>query len=189
MNHFVNDCRQEWKRLGVPQALSNEMAADLEADLAEAQADGVSPEEVLGNGFFDAKSFAASWATARGIVSPRSGVRQTIRFQPWMLAVSALACLGAAALGLAILVGRRMGSSSAAPVAFRHAVYRRVPEILVSPHQIFFMGPSRALEPLGWILLVVGLVGLGTTLWIWKPWAAHRSRPEFDQNIGMPSFL
>ena len=56
MSRFVDDCRKEWGRLGVPEVEANEMAADLEADLAEARADGVSPEEVLGNGYFDAKS-------------------------------------------------------------------------------------------------------------------------------------
>ena len=69
MSQFVDECRREWDRLGVPEAFANEMATDLEADLVEARADGVSPEEVLGNGFFDAKSFAASWAIARGVVS------------------------------------------------------------------------------------------------------------------------
>jgi len=41
------------------------MAADLEADLNEAEADGLAPEEVLGNGIFDPRSFAASWADER----------------------------------------------------------------------------------------------------------------------------
>ena len=38
MSKFVNECSKEWKRLGVPESVSNEMAADLEADLAEAEA-------------------------------------------------------------------------------------------------------------------------------------------------------
>lgn len=64
MSRFVDECRKEWHRLGVPEAVSNEMAADLDADLAEAEAEGASPEHVLGNGVFDAHSFAASWAWA-----------------------------------------------------------------------------------------------------------------------------
>ena len=68
MNEFVEDCRREWKRLGVPDPVANEMAADLEADLAEAAADGVSPEDVLGTGAFDPRSFAVSWAAERGLV-------------------------------------------------------------------------------------------------------------------------
>ena len=53
MSGFVDECRREWKRLGVPEAVANEMAADLAADLDEAAAEGVSGEEVLGNGYFD----------------------------------------------------------------------------------------------------------------------------------------
>src|SRR5262245_25669828 len=44
------------------------MAADLEADLIEAESEGVSAEEVLGNGAFDPRSFAASWARERGLI-------------------------------------------------------------------------------------------------------------------------
>ena len=60
MNPFVEECRREWKRLGVPDPVANEMAADLEVDLAEAEADGTSAEEVLGTGVFDAPAFAAA---------------------------------------------------------------------------------------------------------------------------------
>jgi hypothetical protein len=48
MSTFVEECRREWKRLGVPDLMADEMATDLEADLAEAQADGVSAAEILG---------------------------------------------------------------------------------------------------------------------------------------------
>jgi hypothetical protein len=71
VNPFVEECRREWKRLGVPDPVANEMAADLEVDLAEAEADGTSAEEVLGTGAFDAPSFAAAWAEERGVV-PRA---------------------------------------------------------------------------------------------------------------------
>ena len=33
MSQFVEECRREWKRLGVPDPVANEMAADLAADL------------------------------------------------------------------------------------------------------------------------------------------------------------
>jgi hypothetical protein len=68
VNPFVEECRREWKRLGVPDPVANEMAADLEVDLAEAEADGTSAEEVLGAGAFDAPSFAAAWAAERGVI-------------------------------------------------------------------------------------------------------------------------
>lgn len=66
MSDFVQQCRGEWKRLGVPDPVANEMAADLAADLAEAQGEGVSAEEVLGTSAFDPRSFATSWAAERG---------------------------------------------------------------------------------------------------------------------------
>ena len=70
MNSFVEQCLHEWRRIGVPEAIASEMASDLDADLRDAAADGVAPEEVLGNGVFDAPSFARSWASARGVVPP-----------------------------------------------------------------------------------------------------------------------
>jgi hypothetical protein len=67
MSAFVEECRQEWKRLGVPDLLAEEMATELEADLAEAEADGVSAAELLGDA--DPHAFAATWATERGLVT------------------------------------------------------------------------------------------------------------------------
>ncbi len=67
MTAFVEECRREWKRLGVPDLLADEMASDLEADLAEAEADGVSTAEVVGES--DPRRFAATWAGERGLVS------------------------------------------------------------------------------------------------------------------------
>jgi hypothetical protein len=64
---YVEECRREWKRLGVPESLADEMATDLEADLAEAQADGVSAAEILGES--DPRRFAETWASERGLVS------------------------------------------------------------------------------------------------------------------------
>src|SRR5215216_6046828 len=67
---FVEQCRREWKRLRVPDPVTEEMAAELVADLEEAKADGVSPEEVLGSGASDPRTFAASWAAERGVGRP-----------------------------------------------------------------------------------------------------------------------
>ena len=69
MSEFVEECRREWRRLGVPDPVANEMAADLSADLEEAEAEGGSPEDVLGNSAFDPRRFAAAWAVARGVTS------------------------------------------------------------------------------------------------------------------------
>src|SRR6266496_2216469 len=88
VNDFVENCRREWRHLRVPDAVANEMAADLEADLAEAEADGTSPEEVLGNGVFDPRSFAASWAAERGVIPPISPMGRQSR-RPLILAAIA----------------------------------------------------------------------------------------------------
>ncbi len=183
MSRFVDDCRKEWSRLGVPEIELNEMAADLEADLAEAQADGASPEEVLGNGYFDAKSFAASWAMARGVVSVARRDRSTI---PVMLALAALVAGVVAGVGFLILVRPRVGSQAVAVSIGRRI--NRPPSIFVGPHHFLSAGPGAALDPLGWVLFVVGLIGLVAVVWIWHPWG-HRDAAGSDQNIGMPSFL
>ena len=63
MTDVVRACRKSWRRLGVPSAVAEEMAAELEAELGEAAADGVTPESFVGG---DARSFAAQWAYSRG---------------------------------------------------------------------------------------------------------------------------
>ena len=79
MTTFVEECRREWKRLGVPDLMADEMATDLEADLAEAQADGVSAAEILGES--DPRRFAQTWASERGLVSePPAQKRSRKRF-------------------------------------------------------------------------------------------------------------
>lgn len=69
MSAYVDECRREWKRLGVPDLLAEEMATELEADLAEAETEGVAATEILGES--DPRHFAATWANERGLVSER----------------------------------------------------------------------------------------------------------------------
>jgi hypothetical protein len=71
VNEFVDLCRSEWKRLGVPDPVGDEMAAELETDLEEAAAEGASAEDVLGESAADPRSFAAAWAAERGVVQGR----------------------------------------------------------------------------------------------------------------------
>lgn len=97
MNRFVKECRREWKRLRVPDAVANEMAADLTADLEEAEAEGASIEDVLGNSAFDPRSFATSWAAERGVSEPPIG--PTTSSQRW-LPLAAIAALAATAVAL-----------------------------------------------------------------------------------------
>jgi hypothetical protein len=189
MSRFVEECRKEWGRLGVPDVEANEMAADLETDLAEARTDGVSPEEVLGNGYFDAKSFAASWAIARGVVRLTPLDRSTIRIRSLLLALSALVGGVVSGVGLLILVRPRFGSQAMAVSPVGRRFNRPAPSIVVNPHQFLFEGPGSGIDPLGWTLLVAGLIGLVVILWIWRPWSSYRGGTGFDQNVGMPSFL
>jgi hypothetical protein len=192
MSSFVDECRKEWSRLGVPEAEANEMAADLEADLAEAKAEGVSPEEVLGNGYFDPRSFAASWAASRGFVRSTRPARGTIQVRTLVLALGAVVAAAFVALGLAFLFGtpvvnRSVSASAAGPFA-RHL---QRPPFPSGGHPVVF-GPvvPPSLLAAGLILLLVGLVGLGAVLWIWRPWSHRHGGPSgFDQNIGMPNFL
>src|SRR6266536_926983 len=89
VNDFVEQCRREWKRLRVPDPVANEMAADLAADLKEAEAEGASPEEVLGSGAFDPRSFAASWATERGVSRPSPSRERVSRRSLFLAAIAA----------------------------------------------------------------------------------------------------
>jgi hypothetical protein len=70
MSDFVEECRREWKRLRVPPTTADEMAADLAADLEDAEADGAAPEELLGDGVEDPRAFAHAWAKERGLIRP-----------------------------------------------------------------------------------------------------------------------
>jgi hypothetical protein len=91
MSTFVEECRQEWRRLGVPDLLADEMAAELEADLVEAEADGVSAAELVGES--DPRRFAAAWASERGVMSERPP-RRTSRRRFWILLALGFVVLG-----------------------------------------------------------------------------------------------
>lgn len=192
MSDFVEQCRKEWRRLGVPTDAANEMAADLSADLAEAEADGASPEEVLGNGVFDARTFAATWAAARGLVEPPVLRPATWRQLLRPLVLAGVVSVGFVLAGLAVL-GR--GHASFAVSAAKRVAFPFPPSPPLPPKA--FLGPrlmvprfilerSHELQPLGFILLGIGLVGLGVTLFLWKPWRWRPRRSE--REVGLPSY-
>jgi hypothetical protein len=115
---FVDACRREWERLRVPAEVAEEMAAELRSDLAEAAADGVASEELLGAGAADARGFAASWASERGVVPAR---------RPRRTGVLAGAAVAVAAIGLAVgllsarsTTPKQAAPSQAAPAASLH---------------------------------------------------------------------
>jgi hypothetical protein len=161
VNQFVAECRREWKRLRVPDPVADEMAADLEADLNEAQHDGVSPEDVLGRGAADPRSFAASWARERGVVPPPS---LTARLPRSVLMLAAIAAFAAIAVGGASLVIFDSPEPSAPePVLFAPPDDPvTVPAPAVPPLLDFDLdtGSGAGVHVLGSILLVVGIAGL-----------------------------
>jgi len=174
MNDFVEQCRREWRRLGVPDPLAEEMAADLASDLGEAEAEGVSPEELLGSSFFDPRSFAASWAAERGIVPDPPGPGNARRRPVVLVAFTAVAAI--ALIGAALLLVT--GEPKVSVVQTRTAQ----PHLLAPPPASFGPpGTSRtvlhtsASGPVELMLLLLAIVALGFAAWLWSRWG--RSRP------------
>jgi len=100
VNDFVDECRREWQRLRVPDRVADEMASELAADLADAAKDGASAEDVLGSAASDPRSFAASWAVARGAVGS-AFARRTAVLVGAVAGLAAVAVSGAALLVVA----------------------------------------------------------------------------------------
>jgi hypothetical protein len=97
VNDFVDECRREWKRLGVPDAVAGEIAAELVADLEEAAAEGATAEDVLG-GAADPRALAAAWAAERGVIAsraPNARRRRAVRLPAAIAALAVLAIAGA----------------------------------------------------------------------------------------------
>ncbi len=195
MSEFVEECRREWKRLHVPDPIANEMAADLEADLNEAEAEGVSPEEVLGSGAFDPRSFAASWAAERGVVQqPAAPVTQPTPQPRPRRRLGVLAVLaGSAFVGLVVLVsaalafGRVRTSQAIAAPAIRRVPFPLFPRGRVGPLDVRSASslPIGAIGLLVLFVLLVGIVGLIlTTVLVWRPWqdTSRWSRPGHDRD-------
>jgi hypothetical protein len=170
MSDFVEQCRREWKRLRVPDPVAEEMAADLAADLREAEADGVSAEELLGNIVSNPRSFAAFWANERGIIPP-TPQRETASRKP--LALLALAAASAIALTVGALV-LLTSHSRVAPVAFTTAP----PHLPAAPSAPGFgphgvqAGPVAA-TTFVWLLILLAIATLA--LAVWSTWT--RTRP------------
>ena len=169
MSDFVEQCRQEWKRLGVPDPLAEEMASDLASDLNEAEADGVSAEEFLGSSLGDPASFAASWADERGIIPVRPN-RGNVRPRSRVLvAFTALAAVTVIITALLLVTGEPklslVKSSPGLPVAgavMPPGVHRQVLQ-------------TSASAPVEWILLFVAIVALGFATWLWSNWGRSQS--------------
>lgn len=150
MNDFVDQCRREWKRLGVADSLADEMAADLASDLREAEGEGVSVEELLGGSASDPSTFAASWARERGIIPEPSSGRRTPR------ALVAFTGLAAAALVVAALLLATGEPKVTLTASGTNQATRQV--------------QTSAAAPIEWILLFVALAALGFAAWLWSKW-------------------
>jgi hypothetical protein len=184
---FVEECLREWKRLGVPDPVANEMAADLAADLAEAEADGTSPEEVLGSGVFDARSFAAAWASERGIVpaapQPSAAPHRRRRWlMPALVALFALIALVGAVLAIRGNPPRNVSvrvalPAGGGPTRFHFVApgrLRALPRLRPGPGAVLVPPSGQVtvvnVRPIGIVLLIVGLIGAAVSLVIWAPW-------------------
>ena len=184
MNKFVEQCRHEWKRLGVPDSVAEEMTAELAADLNEAEADGVSARELLGNAATDARSFAASWADERAVI-PLAGATARLPGRTLILAaIAALTIITAVGAGLVLLASPQATAPPAAsdvllaapPEPTSIPVSAQLP--VVSPdglHRVWIAsdglvtvrptgGSGVEIHTAGSILLIVGIAGVITSL-------------------------
>ena len=173
MSEFVEQCRREWRRLGVADPLAEEMAADLTSDLDEAEAEGVSAAELLGSSASDPRSFAASWASERGII-PAPPNRETGRRRPFALvAFTCLAAITVIVSALLLATGEPKVSLTTTRTRPPHLplppAHPTVPAVTV--HRV----QASAAAPVEWILLVVALAALGFSVWLWLRW--RRSQP------------
>jgi hypothetical protein len=174
VSDFVEQCRREWKRLGVPDPPAEEMAADLASDLRDAEAEGISAEEFLGSSVFDPRTFAASWAAERGIipVPPNGGNR---RRRPLVLvAFTALAAIALIVALLLLLTGQPRVSvvTSGTP---RPHLSSPPPASIGPPVPSRVVLHTSASVPVEWILLLFAIVALGFAAWLWS--SRGRSRP------------
>lgn len=162
MTDFVEQCRNEWRRLGVTDPLADEMAADLASDLEEAEAEGISAQELLGNSSSDPRSFAASWAAERGII-PLPPSRANTHHRPFVLvAFTALAAITVIVSALMLATGEpklSLAKTRTTPAGTSRSVIHSV----------------SAAAPIVWILLLLAIAALGFAAWQWA--SSSRSRP------------
>jgi hypothetical protein len=179
MSRFVKECRREWKRLRVPDAVANEMAADLTADLEEAEAEGASIEDVLGSSAFDPRAFATSWAAERGVSQPPPAPSRSSR--RW-LALAALAAIAVALVGALMVMAPkplvRVESAGRALALVPHPPFRGPPPGFAGHASML----ADHVHELGGLILIVGIVAMIATLvWIWRTRAgggSGRSSPS-----------
>jgi hypothetical protein len=171
MSEFVEQCRREWRRLGVADPLAEEMAADLTSDLDEAEAEGVSAADYLGASASDPRSFAASWASERGIIPTPPGLEQGRRRPPALVAFTALAAITVIVAALLLATGEPKVSLTTTSATPPHLPLPRAHLPAGTVHRV----QAAAAAPVEWILLVVAIAALGFSAWLWLRW--RRSQP------------
>jgi hypothetical protein len=178
VNEFVNECRREWKRLGVPRSTADEMAAELAVDLDEG-----TPEEVLGTDAANARVFARSWAEERGVIRERRRSR--------IPAVLAALALIPTVLGAVLVLTSDDDSKAAVPAAPSGNTFVWVPPsqykqavivaeaqaahdhaVLLEERSRLSAAPDDDSSTLGIVLLIAGLALLVPSTLFWSGRAA-----------------
>ena len=161
MNEFIEECRREWRRLGVPDPIANEMAADLTADIEEAESEGGTAEDVVGNGAFDPRRFAGQWANARGVTAPPVISPPPRRWPLLAVGLVCLAVLLALGVAAAVLAGGRQSSAAISSVSRNLGGPRSAHVFPGSPLvlQHFELFPGVVI--VGLLLVVVAVAGVG----------------------------
>ena len=171
MSEFVEQCRAEWRRLGVADPLAEEMAVDLASDLEEAEAVGVSAVDYLGRSLSDPRSFAASWASERGIVPAPPGREKERRRPLALLAFTCLAAITVIVAALLLATGEPKVSLTSRTTRSHLAIPHggsAVPSGAV--HRV----QASAAAPVEWILLFLAIGALGFSVWLWLRWGRSR---------------
>jgi hypothetical protein len=167
MSEFVEQCRREWKRLGVADPLAAEMAADLTSDLDEAEAEGVSAADYLGASASDPQSFAAAWASERGIIPKPPEVGLGRRKPRALVAFTLLAAIAATVAVLLLATDEPKVTLTTTRAAAPHLAGPRTPTAhAVTVHRV----QAAAAAPIEWILLIVAVAALGFSAWLWLRW-------------------
>jgi hypothetical protein len=143
VNEFVEECRSEWRRLGVPDPVADEMAAELAADLEEAEREGASAEQVLGTGALDPRGFAGAWAAERGVIErPTANARARPRRLRLAAALAVFALIAISGAVLVILATPSAPGRLAVAAPAEPPMLARGP-VWVRPARLPAPGPAR----------------------------------------------
>jgi hypothetical protein len=177
MSEFLDACRREWRRLGVPDPVAAEMAAEVAVDLEQAEAEGVAPEEVLGSSIFDPAGFAFNWATEKGVIPPAARPPRVGRRWVAVAALVSFAFVTAIGAGIAVLAFHGADIVAVARAASPRALLPRVRGFSRPVGS-----PDADLRPVAVALLVVGLGGIALSAVLWlRSGRGSGPRPRFPR--------